>query len=318
MLAKLKVVSVLESLPGVGKVQARRIMEELDISESRRLRGLGRNQRAGAAREVCRLTPTVDRRATRTARASCSCSPAPRGRARERSVAGSARARSRRSRWSVSWTTRAAAAGRGDGRRLPLRHPRGVRGAARRRRLPRVVRGLRRPEGHARRTTSTSELAAGPRRAARDRRAGRAGGQASAPRGAAGLRPGARRREEQRRRLEARGSETEESIARRLAGPRPRSGSAPTQFDAVVVNDDVDGPSAEVAAILAARRAPRRPPHGDRSSRRSRRSLMAERRPSLMEPRIETLIEQGRLEVHAGHARRDAGPRDQRLLQPAR
>lgn len=46
-LSKLKVVSVLESLPGVGKVQARRIMGELDISESRRLRGLGRNQREG-------------------------------------------------------------------------------------------------------------------------------------------------------------------------------------------------------------------------------------------------------------------------------
>ncbi|MBV8952447.1 MAG: integration host factor [Actinobacteria bacterium] len=43
--AKLKVVSVLESLPGVGKVRARRIMEDLDISESRRLRGLGANQR---------------------------------------------------------------------------------------------------------------------------------------------------------------------------------------------------------------------------------------------------------------------------------
>ena len=44
-LSKLKVVTALESLPGVGKVQARRIMVELDISESRRLRGLGRNQR---------------------------------------------------------------------------------------------------------------------------------------------------------------------------------------------------------------------------------------------------------------------------------
>ena len=44
-LAKLKVVSVLESLPGVGKVRARRLMQELEISESRRLRGLGRNQR---------------------------------------------------------------------------------------------------------------------------------------------------------------------------------------------------------------------------------------------------------------------------------
>jgi hypothetical protein len=43
--AKLKVVTVLESLPGVGKVRARRIMEELDISESRRVRGLGGNQR---------------------------------------------------------------------------------------------------------------------------------------------------------------------------------------------------------------------------------------------------------------------------------
>ena len=42
---KLKVVSMLESLPGVGKVRARRLMEELDISESRRLRGLGDNQR---------------------------------------------------------------------------------------------------------------------------------------------------------------------------------------------------------------------------------------------------------------------------------
>jgi hypothetical protein len=45
MLAKLKVVSVLESLPGVGKVRARNIMTELDISETRRLQGLGTNQR---------------------------------------------------------------------------------------------------------------------------------------------------------------------------------------------------------------------------------------------------------------------------------
>ncbi|GMU79551.1 MAG: hypothetical protein AMXMBFR46_23410 [Acidimicrobiia bacterium] len=45
MVGKLKVVSMLESLPGVGKVRARRLMEELEISESRRLRGLGENQR---------------------------------------------------------------------------------------------------------------------------------------------------------------------------------------------------------------------------------------------------------------------------------
>lgn len=46
ILAKLKVVSVLESMPGVGKVRARKMMAELDISESRRLRGLGAKQRA--------------------------------------------------------------------------------------------------------------------------------------------------------------------------------------------------------------------------------------------------------------------------------
>jgi hypothetical protein len=45
MVGKLKVVSMLESMPGVGKVRARRLMQELDISESRRLRGLGDNQR---------------------------------------------------------------------------------------------------------------------------------------------------------------------------------------------------------------------------------------------------------------------------------
>jgi len=44
-LAKLKVVSMLESMPQTGKVKARRIMAELDISESRRVRGLGENQR---------------------------------------------------------------------------------------------------------------------------------------------------------------------------------------------------------------------------------------------------------------------------------
>ncbi|MEZ5169769.1 MAG: integration host factor, actinobacterial type [Acidimicrobiia bacterium] len=45
MIAKLKVVAALESLPGLGKVRARRVMEDLDISESRRLRGVGAKQR---------------------------------------------------------------------------------------------------------------------------------------------------------------------------------------------------------------------------------------------------------------------------------
>ena len=42
---KLKVVSLLESLPGVGKVKARRIMDEIGISDTRRVRGLGAQQR---------------------------------------------------------------------------------------------------------------------------------------------------------------------------------------------------------------------------------------------------------------------------------
>ncbi|HEX6595898.1 MAG TPA: integration host factor, actinobacterial type [Acidimicrobiales bacterium] len=46
VVGKMKVLSVLESLPGVGKVRARRIMEEVEISEARRVRGLGDNQRS--------------------------------------------------------------------------------------------------------------------------------------------------------------------------------------------------------------------------------------------------------------------------------
>lgn len=45
VVAKMKVLSVLESLPGVGKVKARQLLEKYDISETRRLRGLGINQR---------------------------------------------------------------------------------------------------------------------------------------------------------------------------------------------------------------------------------------------------------------------------------
>ena len=47
----MKVSAVLESLPGVGKVRARKIMESLEISESRRVRGLGTNQLAALERE---------------------------------------------------------------------------------------------------------------------------------------------------------------------------------------------------------------------------------------------------------------------------
>ena len=42
---KMKVSTVLESLPGVGKVRAQKLMEELDISTTRRVQGLGSKQR---------------------------------------------------------------------------------------------------------------------------------------------------------------------------------------------------------------------------------------------------------------------------------
>jgi hypothetical protein len=42
---KLKVVSLLESLPGVGKVKARKVMEDIGIADNRRVQGLGTQQR---------------------------------------------------------------------------------------------------------------------------------------------------------------------------------------------------------------------------------------------------------------------------------
>ena len=45
IVAGTKILPILESLPGVGKVKARRTMERIGISESRRIRGLGDNQR---------------------------------------------------------------------------------------------------------------------------------------------------------------------------------------------------------------------------------------------------------------------------------
>lgn len=42
---KLKVVSLLESLPGVGKVKARKLMETIGIADNRRVQGLGAQQK---------------------------------------------------------------------------------------------------------------------------------------------------------------------------------------------------------------------------------------------------------------------------------
>jgi len=47
----LKVSAVLSSMPGTGKVKAKRLMESLGIADNRRLRGLGSRQRAALLSE---------------------------------------------------------------------------------------------------------------------------------------------------------------------------------------------------------------------------------------------------------------------------
>ena len=45
VIARMKVSMLIESLPGYGKAKAARLMQELEISESRRVKGLGTRQR---------------------------------------------------------------------------------------------------------------------------------------------------------------------------------------------------------------------------------------------------------------------------------
>ena len=150
-------------------------------------------------------------------------------------------------------------AGEVDGVDYRFVDSRGVRAAARRRRLPRVVRGLRRPEGHAR-GAGRGAARGRRRRAARGRRAGRAGGPRRDARRAARVRAGRRRREVQRQRLlEPRGRRPPSRSSAGSPRPRPRRRS-PTQFDAVVVNDDVD------RAVARGRCYPEQPRRGIASS----------------------------------------------------
>jgi hypothetical protein len=51
VIGKMRVVDLLQAVPGLGKVRARQLMERLGISESRRVRGLGNNQIAALRRE---------------------------------------------------------------------------------------------------------------------------------------------------------------------------------------------------------------------------------------------------------------------------
>ncbi|MPZ60212.1 MAG: 30S ribosomal protein S13 [Propionibacteriales bacterium] len=51
VVGKMKVLDLLQAMPGLGKVRARQMMERIGISESRRVRGLGSNQIAALERE---------------------------------------------------------------------------------------------------------------------------------------------------------------------------------------------------------------------------------------------------------------------------
>ena len=56
-ITKMKVLAVLESLPGLGKVKARRLMEDVGIAETRRVQGLGANQRKALLERLERSGP---------------------------------------------------------------------------------------------------------------------------------------------------------------------------------------------------------------------------------------------------------------------
>jgi hypothetical protein len=51
VIGKMRVLDLLQSMPGIGKVRAHQLMDRLGISESRRVRGLGINQIAALHRE---------------------------------------------------------------------------------------------------------------------------------------------------------------------------------------------------------------------------------------------------------------------------
>jgi len=50
-IGKMRVIDLLQAMPGVGKVRAENLMERIGISSSRRVRGLGSNQIAALERE---------------------------------------------------------------------------------------------------------------------------------------------------------------------------------------------------------------------------------------------------------------------------
>ncbi len=52
VVGRMKVSSLLESLPGLGKVRAKKVMEKVGVSPSRRVQGLGAKQKEALLKEL--------------------------------------------------------------------------------------------------------------------------------------------------------------------------------------------------------------------------------------------------------------------------
>jgi transposase len=57
VIGKMRVIELLQAMPGLGKVRARQTMERLGIAESRRVRGLGAKQVVALQREFTPREP---------------------------------------------------------------------------------------------------------------------------------------------------------------------------------------------------------------------------------------------------------------------
>jgi len=52
VIGNMRVLAMLEALPGVGKVKARRLMADIEIAENRKVRGLGPKQRTALLEQL--------------------------------------------------------------------------------------------------------------------------------------------------------------------------------------------------------------------------------------------------------------------------